>query len=685
MKVKEFPDSLEKLEELASSSMNDRYHNFTRAEMLERIKKLQLLGFSLYLYKENALSPALNNTMDAWQAKVVSRDHHQQQQQQQVPESETETETETDMEIAQRIKSDTDEDDDDDPLKDKPKLKYIQVLPFPQKTTDGLINWGNEQNDPLVIDSNVVDSIMTDPDFLPPTGRNPFRRTPLINWSIYSKSGSLHVDDDGEESLGETSEEEEEEEDDDENHTHTEIASFVDDSEIGMFDKVPQEAKKKALKVDKLRLKLDIQLGRCREIRKPEIIGPYVNELKEKGTMIKLMNAVDCLPQSRIFSPSLYGNEPAVDWLRFCEGNEDVDRKQMEIVLLPKEPVVLKEEEKGPRRLWIGRKSDKSIEITVKSVLNKMITKIEKNARRKKRNQRKIEKAKEKRKELLHKRDKFVTRTLHSVMNKMITQLEKEEARDVYIEKRISFVIKKIITEIEKEDARKRRERARKNAKIEKERVKLNLKINREVKQCLSRIVKQIEKNMVRENSARGKKISLLTGIETGVFVPGKEALSVHYRGHDFYADLTENGSIQWQGFTWQTPSGFAIHVKKMVNPAKKADAGWTSVFYRGKTVDDYREEIRRRLDGEEEDMVMEEGEKEEEEEEEEEEETNYFSSSSEKGEDSSFSSNLKIILTSVPKWKVIEIRNEENKSSKKRQRNEGMKERRKLSKKRKK
>ncbi|XP_071943014.1 MPN domain-containing protein-like [Antedon mediterranea] len=69
---------------------------------------------------------------------------------------------------------------------------------------------------------------------------------------------------------------------------------------------------------------------------------------------------------------------------------------------------------------------------------------------------------------------------------------------------------------------------------------------------------------------------------------PGNGCLSIDYLGQKFKADLLESGQIQWEGHNhlFNSPSAWAIHVKKLVNPDKKSGCGWASVKYNGKKLD---------------------------------------------------------------------------------------------------
>lgn len=54
----------------------------------------------------------------------------------------------------------------------------------------------------------------------------------------------------------------------------------------------------------------------------------------------------------------------------------------------------------------------------------------------------------------------------------------------------------------------------------------------------------------------------------------------VYFQGRRFIADLLPDGKIQMPGTkeTFTSPSAWAIHCKKQVNPHKKSGCGWASV-----------------------------------------------------------------------------------------------------------
>ncbi|XP_041374246.1 MPN domain-containing protein-like [Gigantopelta aegis] len=85
-----------------------------------------------------------------------------------------------------------------------------------------------------------------------------------------------------------------------------------------------------------------------------------------------------------------------------------------------------------------------------------------------------------------------------------------------------------------------------------------------------------------------GRSVTLSTLLKDKIIEPGEGVLSIDYLGQKFVADLLPNGKIKGMQSTelFLTPSAWAIHCKKMVNPDKKSGCGWASVKYRGHKLD---------------------------------------------------------------------------------------------------
>ncbi|XP_059175275.1 MPN domain-containing protein-like isoform X2 [Physella acuta] len=85
------------------------------------------------------------------------------------------------------------------------------------------------------------------------------------------------------------------------------------------------------------------------------------------------------------------------------------------------------------------------------------------------------------------------------------------------------------------------------------------------------------------------RSVTLTTLMDDGIIKPGEGVLSIDYLGQRFEADLLENGKIKWpQGSQeeFNTPSAWALHCKRLVNPIKRSGCGWASVKYKNRKLD---------------------------------------------------------------------------------------------------
>lgn len=66
---------------------------------------------------------------------------------------------------------------------------------------------------------------------------------------------------------------------------------------------------------------------------------------------------------------------------------------------------------------------------------------------------------------------------------------------------------------------------------------------------------------------------------------------SLLFQGKNFVGDLLNDGKIRWveTGQIFNSPSAWATHCKRLVNPAKKSGCGWASVRYRGQKLVQYK------------------------------------------------------------------------------------------------
>ncbi|CAL1535375.1 unnamed protein product [Lymnaea stagnalis] len=85
------------------------------------------------------------------------------------------------------------------------------------------------------------------------------------------------------------------------------------------------------------------------------------------------------------------------------------------------------------------------------------------------------------------------------------------------------------------------------------------------------------------------RSVTLTTLMDDGIIKAGEGVLSIDYLGQRFEADLLENGKIKWpQGSQeeFNTPSAWALHCKRLVNPIKRSGCGWASVKYKNRKLD---------------------------------------------------------------------------------------------------
>ncbi|KAM9369083.1 MPN domain-containing protein [Phaethornis superciliosus] len=85
--------------------------------------------------------------------------------------------------------------------------------------------------------------------------------------------------------------------------------------------------------------------------------------------------------------------------------------------------------------------------------------------------------------------------------------------------------------------------------------------------------------------------ITLRVLLRDGLLEPACGVLSIYYLGKKFVGDLGADGTITWQetGQVFNSPSAWATHCKRLVNPAKKSGCGWASVRYKGQKLDQYK------------------------------------------------------------------------------------------------
>ena len=84
-----------------------------------------------------------------------------------------------------------------------------------------------------------------------------------------------------------------------------------------------------------------------------------------------------------------------------------------------------------------------------------------------------------------------------------------------------------------------------------------------------------------------GGGITLKLLIDEGILFPGENCLTVEYKSNITHGSLAECGRIKCtiagRELTFESPSAFSIYLKRLINPARKADDGWKTVKFEGK------------------------------------------------------------------------------------------------------
>ncbi|XP_055683141.1 MPN domain-containing protein CG4751 isoform X2 [Lutzomyia longipalpis] len=88
-----------------------------------------------------------------------------------------------------------------------------------------------------------------------------------------------------------------------------------------------------------------------------------------------------------------------------------------------------------------------------------------------------------------------------------------------------------------------------------------------------------------------GRTVTLQMLLAAKILQPGKSAMTIEYLGQKFVGDLLPDGKIKSQETetVFCSPSAWAIHCKRIINPDKKSGCGWASVKYKGKKLDAYK------------------------------------------------------------------------------------------------
>ena len=154
---------------------------------------------------------------------------------------------------------------------------------------------------------------------------------------------------------------------------------------------------------------------------------------------------------------------------------------------------------------------------------------------------------------------------------------------------------------------RKHRRKARKRAKKEHSRAKkrarkemLQQQSQQQSEQMASQPLPpppaQTQQGQKLHGAAKQSSITLKHLVDYGVLEAGPHKVFIVYSQsnaeHTWSASLRNDGIIEWSGEEFATPSAFAMYVKRLVNPMKKADDGWKTVKYgnfSGPTLEAYK------------------------------------------------------------------------------------------------
>lgn len=103
--------------------------------------------------------------------------------------------------------------------------------------------------------------------------------------------------------------------------------------------------------------------------------------------------------------------------------------------------------------------------------------------------------------------------------------------------------------------------------------------------------VDTLEEMQKRRSIQSGRGVTLSMLMSDGILEAGEGFLTIDYLGAKFVGDLLPGGKIRAQETQkiFSSPSSWAIHCKKLLNPDKKSGCGWSSMRYKGKKLDTYK------------------------------------------------------------------------------------------------
>ncbi|XP_073986776.1 MPN domain-containing protein isoform X2 [Rhodnius prolixus] len=95
-----------------------------------------------------------------------------------------------------------------------------------------------------------------------------------------------------------------------------------------------------------------------------------------------------------------------------------------------------------------------------------------------------------------------------------------------------------------------------------------------------------------------GRTVTLQMLLSADILQPGEANMSIEYMGQRFLGDLLSDGKIKSleTDIIFASPSAWACHCKRMVNPDKKSGCGWASVKYQGQKLDFFKNKYFKQL-----------------------------------------------------------------------------------------
>lgn len=87
----------------------------------------------------------------------------------------------------------------------------------------------------------------------------------------------------------------------------------------------------------------------------------------------------------------------------------------------------------------------------------------------------------------------------------------------------------------------------------------------------------------------KGRGVTVQDLVLAGLLLPGRNKMSVQYKGTSYVANLSQEGQIVYQGHNFQSATAFSMYCKRLQTPNKQGDDGWKSVLYENQPLDLFR------------------------------------------------------------------------------------------------